>query len=199
MDVGDELERMIRLLDERYASRQTVSRIAIQTKLFRLSYNGQNMSTYIDQFTSLLSQLERMEKHAAIAESHKSPMVLASINPKCRLESTAAALQTKGIEELSWDFVATTLIVKDNAKESILFFSQNSFASGICRKNSKKGGERHHIGNNVGRNEEVESASDAGPTARVFSARNHSARSNQNTHNVPSHCEFCDKPGRTIC
>lgn len=117
MDVDDDPALMLKLLDDRYASSRTVSRIAVQTQLFRMSYNGQNMSEYVDHFTSLFSQLDRMGKDAAIPESHKAPMLLASIDPSCSLESTAAALRTKAISELTWDFVATTLIDEYNARQ----------------------------------------------------------------------------------
>lgn len=43
---------------------------------------GQNMSSYVDYSTSLSSQLERMGKDTAFPESHKAPMLLASIDPK---------------------------------------------------------------------------------------------------------------------
>lgn len=57
---------MLQLLDGRYALSHTVSRISIQTQLFRMRYNGQDMSGYIDQYSSLFSQLERMGKDAAV-------------------------------------------------------------------------------------------------------------------------------------
>ena len=97
MDVDDDLRRMMELLYSRYASNRTVSRIAVQTQLFRLRYNGQNISEYVEQYTTLFAQLERMGKEAAVPESHKAPMMLASIDPSCSLESTAAALRTKEV------------------------------------------------------------------------------------------------------
>ena len=48
MDVDDDFSRMLSLLDARYASNSTVSRIAVQTQLFRMSYKGQDMSSYVD-------------------------------------------------------------------------------------------------------------------------------------------------------
>ena len=76
------------------------------------------MSAYIDQYASLFSQLERMGKDAAIPESHKAPMLLAPINLDSVLEFTAAVLRTKEVSELTWDFVATTLIDEYNARQS---------------------------------------------------------------------------------
>lgn len=55
-----------------------VSKIAVQTQLIQMIYTGQNMSSYIDPFSSLFSQLERMGKDAAIPKTHKSPVRLAS-------------------------------------------------------------------------------------------------------------------------
>lgn len=98
LDADDDPARMLKLLDARYASNRTVSRIAVQTQLFRMRYIDQNMSTYVDTYTALFSQLERMGKDSAIPESHKAPMLLASIDPSCALESTSAALRTKDVE-----------------------------------------------------------------------------------------------------
>ena len=57
------------------------------------------MATFVDEFKSLFSQLERMGKDAAIPETHKAPMLLASIPVDSPLEVTAAALRTKDIED----------------------------------------------------------------------------------------------------
>ena len=59
------------------------------------------MSKYIDDFTSLFSQLEFMGKNAAIPETHKAPMLLASIDPASEMEVIAAALRTKDADDLS--------------------------------------------------------------------------------------------------
>ena len=103
IEAHDNPKRMLQLLDARYASNRTVSRIAVQTQLFRMRYTDQNMSSYVDKYTSLFAQLEQMGKDAAIPETHKAPMLLASIDPKCPLESTAAALRTKDTFDLTWD------------------------------------------------------------------------------------------------
>lgn len=71
---------------------------------------NQNMSTYVDKYTSLLAELEQIGKDAAIPESPKGPMLLASTDIKCFLESTAATLRTKAASDLTWEYVATTLI-----------------------------------------------------------------------------------------
>ena len=139
LEADDDPERMLKLLDARYASNRTVSRIAVQTQLFRMTYTNQNMSAYVDQYTSLFSQLERMGKDAAIPETHKAPMLLASIDPKCSLESTAAALRTKDVAELTWDYVATTLIDEYNARQASPASFERSGRNRKRRKNKRKG------------------------------------------------------------
>lgn len=101
---------MLKLLDDRYASNRTSSRISVQTQLYRMKYQGQDMSNYIDEYTSLFSQLEFMGRDVAIPDSHKAPMLLASINPSSEMESIAAALRTKNANELTWEYVTTTMI-----------------------------------------------------------------------------------------
>ena len=197
MDVDDDPARMLQLLDGRYASNRTVSRIAVQTQLFRMSYNGQNMSTYVDQFTSLFSQLERMGTDAAIPDSHKAPMLLASIDPKCPLESTAAALRTKDIGELTWDYVATTLIDEYNAKESSTSGSGSSHKPRNRRKKNKQGGSGsgNRVDNN--RNDQYDSDSDIDSTVRAFAVALKSGKFDVPDRNKTYHCNFCDKSGHT--
>lgn len=115
--MDDDPGRMLQLLDARYPSNRTVSRIAVQTQLFRMSYNGQNTSEHEDQFSSLFSQLDGMGKDAALPEFYKAPPLMAFIDPNCSLESTAAALKTKEILELTWEYVAITLIGEYNAHQ----------------------------------------------------------------------------------
>lgn len=108
---------MFRLLDNRYASSRTVSRMAVHTQIFRMAYSGQNMSSYVYQYTSLFARFEHMSQDAAIPESYKAPMMLASIDPNCAIESTASALRTREIGELIWDYVVATLIDEYNSKQ----------------------------------------------------------------------------------
>lgn len=123
---------MIQLLDSRYASSRTVSRKAVQTRLYRMTYQDQNMATYIDQFTSLFSQLERMGQYASIPETHTASMLLASIDLSCCLELRAPALSTKKRIELTSEFVQTKLIDECNAKRLLLGTAQSAH---IRRKN----------------------------------------------------------------
>lgn len=60
-----------------------------------------------------------MGKDVAITETHKEPMLLASIDPACAFESTAAAFRTKDVAELTREYVETTLIDEYNAKEAL--------------------------------------------------------------------------------
>lgn len=81
-----------------------------------MTYNNQNMSAYIDQYTSLFSKLEIMGKDAAIPKTHKAPILLASIDPNCKLESTAAEIRTKEASELTFHYVVTTFIEEHNSR-----------------------------------------------------------------------------------
>ena len=51
------------------------------------------MPRYIDDFESLFSQLERMGKQTAIPETHKAPLLLASLSEYTPLHSSVAALR----------------------------------------------------------------------------------------------------------
>ena len=187
MDVDDDPGKMLDLLDARYASNRTVSRIAVQTQLFRMSYSGQDMASYVDQYTSLFSQLERMGKDAAIPESHKAPMLLASIDPNCFLESTAAALRTKESSELTWEYVATTLIDEYNAKRS-----SGALGSSSSRHRWKSKGRRKKSKAFVSDMKGDSDSSDVESTARALAAALHTANKSR-----PLECDFCNRRGHT--
>lgn len=196
MDVDDDPVQMLKLLDSRYASNRTVSRIAVQTQLFRLSYTGQNMSTYIDQYTTLFSQLERMGKDAAIPETHKAPMLLASIDQSCSLESTAAAIRTKNCDDLTWDYVATTLIDEFNAKVS-LGSGCGAIGKGRDRRRKKKKGISSAKPKLSDDGDDSEDNSDLESTVRAFTVALKSANYVRTDGSRTHHCEFCDKDGHT--
>lgn len=77
-----------------------------------------------------------MKKDAAILETHKAQMRLASINPNCFLEYTAAALRTKDTNELTWKCIATTLIADYDARHTSK--KQISIGSGPAQFNGSK-------------------------------------------------------------
>jgi hypothetical protein len=54
-DVDDKPNVMLKLLDERYASSRAASRIAIQTQLYRKTYDGSDKAKLIDEYCSLFS------------------------------------------------------------------------------------------------------------------------------------------------
>ena len=63
------------MLDNRFASSRTASRISVLTTMYTKRYNGkENMPKYIDHFESLFAQLERMGNDTTIPESHKAPL-----------------------------------------------------------------------------------------------------------------------------
>lgn len=127
--MDQEPDSMLRRFDRRYASNLTLSRIAVQTQLLHISYTGHNVSEYMDEYTTLLSKLDRNGRDATIPETHKPPMLLASINPLCSFEFTAATLRTKNISDLTWDSVAKTLIDEYNEKLPVVSSFSNKIAS----------------------------------------------------------------------
>lgn len=198
LEADDDPKRMLELLDGRYASNRTVSRISVQTQLFRMTYTNQNMSSYVDKYTSLFAQLERMGKDAAIPESHKAPMLLASIDPQGPLESTAAALRTKDVSDLTWDYVATTLIDEYNARNiSPSSRTAKGNKNRTKRRKSSKGGSASSTRTEHHQDDSDSEESDIESTARAFSAALKSFKSDRSDKINRHHCEFCDKDGHT--
>jgi hypothetical protein len=78
-DADGDPTKILCLLGARYASSRAVSRIVVQTALHRKAYNNDDMSVCMDEFASLFAQLEHMGYDSSVPESHKAPMLLASI------------------------------------------------------------------------------------------------------------------------
>lgn len=195
IDADDNPSQMLKLLDARYASNRTVTRIAVQTQLFRMSYNGQNMTEYIDHYSSLFAQLDRMGNDAAIPESHKPTMLLASINPKCSLESTAAALRTKDAKELTWEYVTTTLIDEYNARTLPKFNEPHKSRSGRVYKQSSRSASLNSnvLPGRVTYRSDAESEEDENLNA--LTVTNKSFKSFRGGSQDKIMCDFCEKSG----
>lgn len=113
--IGEPLE-MLKMLDNRFASSRTATRISVLTTMYTKRFNpkSDNMGKFIDEFETLFSQLERMGTETKIPESHKAPLLLASMGTTSQLESTVAALRTKDTDELTWETVTSDLIQEWN-------------------------------------------------------------------------------------
>jgi gag-polypeptide of LTR copia-type len=113
-EAGDPIA-MLHMLDKRYASKRAASRISLLTSVYDKRYQPKSsMSKYIDEFNQLFSQLESMGTDANIPESHKAPLLLASLCTNSSLESTVAALRLRDISDLTCDSVTADLIRKQN-------------------------------------------------------------------------------------
>lgn len=159
-----------------------------------MTNNGQNMSDYVDQFAALFSQLDRMGKDAAIPESYKAPMLLACIDPNCSFKSTAAALRTKVISELTSDYVATTLIDEYNA---IYMTSGGSGRTRSRKKADKKAlvipnrSRSSKSPNNAFSLNQKDGNTSDDRTRSEFTGRAYAVNSNG------YYCTFCDRDGHT--
>lgn len=80
MDMDEEPDAVLRLLESWYTLNRTVSRIAVQTQLFHRSYAGQNISEYIDEYTTTFFKLDRMGRDAATPETQKAAALLPLIH-----------------------------------------------------------------------------------------------------------------------
>jgi gag-polypeptide of LTR copia-type len=191
--VDEKPDQMLKLLDERYASSRAASRISVQTQLYRKSYTGGDMAKFIDAMGTLFSQLERMGNDAAIPESHKAPMLLASIPPDSPLEITAAALRTKDIAELTWEYVATTLIDEYEARS--MRAQNGDIDGGSCGSRDRR--SKKNIKQIHSKRANFDVADDIDAAAKAFGT---AWRSNKTFPADKSKivCEFCDKSGHSV-
>lgn len=149
------------------------------------------MASYVDQYASLFTEPERMGKDAAILETRKAPMYLASVDPSCFLEYTAAALQTKEPDERTCEYVFTTLTDE--------FISRRLLSEPPQTTKFKKGREDkpQSLGSNNYKQSAVNKSFasdngglDIGSTIRAFTAALKYSKSENSRSTV--NFEFCD-------
>ncbi len=95
---------MLELLDKRYASSRSSSRISTLTSVFSTKYIdrlSQSMSKHINEFEDFFAQLEKMGADWVILESLLVPILLSSLDTT--LESAIAALWLKESKYLTWE------------------------------------------------------------------------------------------------
>ena len=166
-DVDEPLE-MLASLDSRYASNRATTRIALLTSLYAKRYrNHENMAKYIDEFESLFAQIEKMGKEAAVPETHKAPILLASMGTSSQMESIVAVMRMRDTVDLKWETVTADLIEEWRRHSS--------------KNEHQKGGSKFHR----------EKGSDHG--SRFFKGRSIKTKNDA----VPKTCDFCGKKGHT--
>lgn len=124
-----------------------------------------------------------MGKDASLhPQSHKALMLLASIDPTCFLESTAAALRSKESSELTWEYVATTLIDGYNAKRA-------SGGTSSHQNSRRKGWRRNKKPNNSDPRSNTADSDDSGidSAARVVAAALQTANINRSGNSSTYH------------
>ena len=114
----DEPRDMILLIDEPYTSNTTVSRIYLLTSLYRMRFTGGSIEQQCNHMAIILSQLEKMGDEVAVREIHKGPLPLVSLGSHSFYEEIIAALRMKKAEELTFEFVSSTLIEKSRTRHS---------------------------------------------------------------------------------
>lgn len=103
---------MLEVLDNRFELSRTATRISVlapmYTKIFNLRKD--NIGNFFNKCKSLIAQLEHLGQKINIPESHKVPLILASLGTTLQLVSTVAALKTKDTDEPTWETVTSALI-----------------------------------------------------------------------------------------
>lgn len=151
------------------------------------------MAKVVDEYSTVFPQLERMGKEAAIPESHKAPMFLASVNPSSHLEVTVADLRRKDIADLPWDYVATKLIDEYNAKHVISGSKRATRFSRKSRKNKRSINNAGSMGRDSEPNEESDSGSDVESTVNALAMGLKNIKSGHASSSETLHCQFFEK------
>lgn len=125
--IGEPLE-MLKMLDNLFASSHTATRISALTTMYTKRFNPKkdNMGKFIDEFETLLAPLDRMGTDTKIPESHKAPLLWASLGKTSQLESTVAALRKKDTDDITWESVTSDLVPEWNHIQSTQFSRETS-------------------------------------------------------------------------
>ncbi len=137
---------------------------------------------------SISRSIQGFQKSASseFIESHKAPMLLASIEPDCFLESRAAALHTKEVDELTWDYVATTFIDEYTPGEA-----PHPKRGG--RKGKKKINRNKRKDPRADHKSDSNDSTDTESTTQVIEAALKSARLGDTVQSVSGKCNCCEK------
>ena len=103
------------------------------------------------------------------------------------------------VSELTWDYVATTLIDEYNARHAA---SGNNGRGKKGRNRRKDRSRRQGSGNtprdtNQHHDSDSDDGSDLGNAARAIAAALRSVKSDRQSTDNGHHCDFCDRPGHT--
>lgn len=117
--IGDPVS-MVKILYNRFASSRTATKIPELTSMYteRFQNDRDAISTYVDEFETMFTQLERMGSETAIPGPHKAPLILENMGGFLPLVSTVVALRRKGTDMLTCENVTSDLIQKFNSIQS---------------------------------------------------------------------------------
>jgi len=107
---------------------------------------------------------------------------------------------TKDISELTWDYVATTLIDEYNAKQVSVPSPETGSRKRNRRKNRRNAGTASGHGDGSNNNDDPSQAVDSSGVevaARALAAALKSIKSERSNKNGSHHCSFCDRFGHT--
>lgn len=135
--------------------------------------------------------LNVIRKEVAISDTHKAPLLLASINPFQTMDPIAAANRTKVIIDLTWKIVSTTFIDEYNAKR---------YTNQIQNWYEKRKTKKKQIWNHSGSRHEGEPSSldeyvDSRNKSRALAPEFQGHRFSGKGPNQGIKCDFCYRRG----
>ena len=147
-------------LSDRYAVTNVFTRVQLQTRISKFSYQGQSMSDFIDIFEEIFNKLDGMQSN--IQEDMQVAMFLASFGNKFRSSygQVIASLQTL-VDALSWDTVTSRMLQE---------YDERAWNVGtVITPNASGSGHALKVGNFERRNERAYGSENAQGSKRCFS------------------------------
>lgn len=100
--------RIGKRLKKSYAVKNTVTRVQLQIKLARMSYRGQEMSDFVDEFEEIYNRLAAMGN--VVAEDMQVATLLASFGDKNRSYYGHVVANLQSVDGITWEFATARIL-----------------------------------------------------------------------------------------
>ena len=132
-------KEMLELLDARYASKRSVSWIALLHTICTKKHKGkEDLAKFVDDFDRLFSQFEQIKPDVIFPDEIKVGLFMASLQETASLKSSLASLKLQDDDKLTWEIVTSDLIEVWNQQPEAGRTKQDGEGSSRSRKKKSR-------------------------------------------------------------
>ena len=143
---GNPME-MLELFDARYASKRSVSWIALLHTICTKKHKGkEDLAKFVDEFDRLFSQFEQIKPEVNFPDEIKVGLFMASLQETSSLKSSLASLKLQDDDKLTWETVTSDLIEVWNQQPEAGRTKQDGEGSSRTRKKKSRNAHGAQVG-----------------------------------------------------